>query len=65
MPVGGGGLISGTAIAAHAVDPAIAIYGVEPEAGDDFAQSLREGRRVSIPVPKTIADGLQTTSPGD
>ncbi|HEV3090948.1 MAG TPA: threo-3-hydroxy-L-aspartate ammonia-lyase [Candidatus Cybelea sp.] len=64
-PVGGGGLLSGTAIAAHEVDPAIAVYGVEPEAGDDFAQSLRAGRPVKIPVPKTIADGLQTTSPGE
>jgi threonine dehydratase len=65
VPVGGGGLICGTSIAAHGRDRAIAIYGVEPEAGDDFAQSLREGRRVSIPVPKTIADGLMTTSPSD
>ena len=65
MPVGGGGLMGGTAIAAHAVDPSIAIYGVEPEAGDDFAQSLARGERVSIPVPKTIADGLQTTGPGE
>jgi threonine dehydratase len=55
VPLGGGGLLSGTAIAAHAVDPAIALYGVEP---------LNEGRRVSIGVPKTIADGLQTTAPG-
>ncbi len=65
VPVGGGGLISGTSIAAHGRDPKIAIYGVEPQAGDDFAQSLREGRRVSIPVPNTIADGLMTTSPSD
>jgi threo-3-hydroxy-L-aspartate ammonia-lyase len=65
VPVGGGGLICGTAIAAHGRDPAIGIYGVEPEAGDDFAQSLRAGRRVTIPVPNTIADGLMTTSPSD
>jgi threonine dehydratase len=64
VPVGGGGLISGTAVVAHALDPAIAVYGVEPAAGDDFAQSLRLGRPLSIPVPKTIADGLQTTAPG-
>ena len=64
-PVGGGGLISGTAIAAHSIDPSIAVYGVEPEAGDDFAQSLARGERVSIPVPVTIADGLQTTSPSE
>ncbi len=65
VPVGGGGLMSGTAIAAHGTDSKIAIYGVEPSAGDDFAQSLRAGRRVTIPVPKTIADGLQTTAPGE
>ena len=65
VPVGGGGLISGTAIAAHGDDPSIAIYGVEPQAGDDFAQSLSAGERVTIAVPKTIADGLQTTSPSD
>lgn len=64
VPVGGGGLISGTAVAAHGLDPAIAVYGVEPAAGDDFAQSLRLGRPISVPVPKTIADGLQTTAPG-
>jgi threo-3-hydroxy-L-aspartate ammonia-lyase len=65
VPVGGGGLMSGTAIVAHGLEPAIAIYGVEPQAGDDFAQSLRRGERVTIAVPKTIADGLQTTSPGE
>lgn len=65
VPLGGGGLMAGTAIAAHAVDPAIGIYGVEPQAGDDFAQSLARGERVSIAVPTTIADGLQTTSPGE
>jgi threo-3-hydroxy-L-aspartate ammonia-lyase len=65
VPVGGGGLMAGTAIAAHGIDSKIAIYGVEPDAGDDFAQSLRAGRRVTIPVPKTIADGLQTTAPGE
>jgi threo-3-hydroxy-L-aspartate ammonia-lyase len=65
VPVGGGGLMSGTALAAHATDPAIALYGVEPANGDDFAQSLERGERVTIPVPKTIADGLQTTAPGE
>lgn len=64
VPVGGGGLMSGTALAAHGRDEAIEIYGVEPRAGDDFARSLACGERVSIPVPATIADGLQTTSPG-
>lgn len=65
VPLGGGGLMSGTALAAHGVDPKIAIYGVEPDAGNDFAQSLEQGRRVAVPLPQTIADGLQTTSPGE
>jgi threonine dehydratase len=65
VPVGGGGMMAGTAIAAHAIDPAIQIYGVEPQAGDDFARSLARGERVAIAVPATIADGLQTTSPGE
>ena len=65
VPTGGGGLISGAALAAHGIDPAISIYGVEPENGDDFARSLARGERVTVSVPKTIADGLQTTSPGE
>jgi threonine dehydratase len=65
VPVGGGGLMSGTALAAHGIDPAIAIHGVEPEAGDDFVQSLARGERVTIGVPATIADGLQTTAPSE
>jgi len=64
-PVGGGGLLSGTALAAQGVDAKIALYGVEPEAGNDFAQSLARGERVHIKVPKTIADGLQTQGPGE
>lgn len=62
--VGGGGLVSGCAIAATALGTA-RIIGVEPEAGDDVAQSLRAGHRVTIPVPRTIADGQQTTAPGE
>jgi threo-3-hydroxy-L-aspartate ammonia-lyase len=65
VPTGGGGLMSGTALAAHGIDPAISIYGVEPENGDDFVRSLARGERVTLSVPKTIADGLQTTSPGE
>lgn len=64
VPVGGGGLLSGCALAATAAVPEIAIWGVEPEAGDDFAQSLARGERVEIVVPETIADGQQTTQPG-
>ncbi len=64
LPVGGGGLLSGSAIAVHATSPHCAIWGVEPETGNDFQRSLAAGERVSIAVPQTIADGLQTTSPG-
>ena len=65
VPVGGGGLLSGCALAATALRPGIGLYGVEPEAGDDFARSFAAGRRIEIAVPKTIADGQQTTSPGE
>ena len=65
VPVGGGGLIAGSAVAAKALSPDIQVIGVEPEAGNDAQQSLRGGVRVTIPVPKTIADGQQTTSPGE
>jgi threonine dehydratase len=61
---GGGGFLSGSALAATALSPGIAVYGVEPEAGDDWVQSLARNERVTIPVPDTIADGMQTTSPG-
>jgi len=64
-PCGGGGLLGGTAVAAAGLRPGIRVLGVEPEAGDDVARSLREGRRVSIPVPDTIADSLQTTRVGE
>jgi threo-3-hydroxy-L-aspartate ammonia-lyase len=59
--VGGGGLLAGCALAAR---PGTRVVGVEPAAGDDVRRSLRAGRRVTIPVPRTIADGQQTTSPG-
>jgi len=62
--VGGGGLLAGCALAASELRPGIEIYGVEPEAGDDFARSFAMGERISIEVPQTIADGQQTTSPG-
>lgn len=64
-PCGGAGLLAGTAVAATGLRPAIRVLGVEPEAGDDVACSLREGRRVAIPVPETIADSLQTTRVGE
>jgi threonine dehydratase len=59
-PVGGGGLISGCATAAKAMIPGCTIIGVEPEAGNDAQQSLRDGKIIHIEVPKTIADGAQT-----
>ena len=64
-PVSGGGLLSGCATAAKALAPGIRVIGVEPEAADDVARSLAAGERVSIDVPRTIADALQVTSPGE
>lgn len=64
VPVGGGGLIAGCATAAKELYPQIRIFGVEPEAGNDTKLSLEAGKRVSIPVPRTIADGLQASIPG-
>jgi threonine dehydratase len=65
VPVGGGGLIAGVATAVKALQPHARVVGVEPEAGDDVARSLRAGRLVSIEVPRTIADGQQVTSAGE
>ena len=62
--VGGGGLISGCAVAAHQLSPGIQVIGVEPEAGNDTQQSLAQGRVVHIDTPKTIADGAQTQHSG-
>ena len=62
--VGGGGLISGCAVAAKARLPGITVVGVEPEAGNDTQQSLARGEIVQIPVPQTIADGAQTQASG-
>ena len=63
--VGGGGLLAGCALAASVLAPECALYGVEPEAGDDGRQSLRAGRIVTIAVPNTIADGAMTTHLGE
>jgi threonine dehydratase len=65
VPVGGGGLIAGSAIAATGVQPGIRIVGVEPEAGDDTRRSLAAGERVTIDVPRTIADGQAAPTPGE
>jgi threo-3-hydroxy-L-aspartate ammonia-lyase len=64
VPVGGGGLISGSAVAAKTMSPGCIVFGVEPEAGNDAQQSLRAGRIVHIDVPQTIADGAQTRHVG-
>jgi threonine dehydratase len=64
VPIGGGGLISGSAVAAHGVNPDIRVLGVEPADADDTARSLRAGERVAIDPPRTIADGLRITKPG-
>ena len=62
--LGGGGLLSGSALSAKAKSPMCKIYGVEPEAGNDVQQSFRQGKRVRIPTPVTIADGAQTPMVG-
>jgi threo-3-hydroxy-L-aspartate ammonia-lyase len=63
-PVGGGGLIGGSGTAAKGLHPGIRVVGVEPSEGDDTRRSLQAGERVRIPVPRTIADGLQADIPG-
>ncbi|MFJ8186574.1 pyridoxal-phosphate dependent enzyme [Streptomyces sp. NPDC096105] len=65
VPVGGGGLIAGSATAAKGLLPGISVIGVEPEGGDDTKRSLEAGRRVSVPVPRTIADGQAADIPGE
>ncbi len=59
-PLGGGGLLSGSALSARALAPNCKVYGVEPAAGNDGQQSFRSGSIVHIDTPKTIADGAQT-----
>lgn len=63
--LGGGGLLSGSALSARALAPGCKVYGVEPEAGNDGQQSLRAGKIVHIETPKTIADGAQTQHLGE
>ncbi|OZB72938.1 MAG: serine dehydratase, partial [Lysobacterales bacterium 13-68-4] len=58
-PVGGGGLASGVAIAAHALRPGLSLYGAEPAGADDAARSLAAGTRVESVVPDTVCDGLR------
>ena len=63
--LGGGGLLSGSALSARALAPNCRVYGVEPEAGNDGQQSFRAGKIVHIETPKTIADGAQTQHLGE
>ncbi|UTD54453.1 threo-3-hydroxy-L-aspartate ammonia-lyase [Halomonas sp. MS1] len=60
VPLGGGGLLSGCALATRELSPNCMLYGIEPEAGNDGQRSFREGSIVHIDTPKTIADGAQT-----
>ena len=65
VPLGGGGLLAGTALATRALAPQCRLYGVEPEAGNDGQQSFRSGAIVHIATPRTIADGAQTQHLGN
>jgi len=65
MPLGGGGLLAGSLLVAEKLRPRCRVYGVEPLAGNDGQQSLRQGRRVRIDTPQTIADGAQTQQLGE
>lgn len=60
-PVGGGGLLSGTALAAHTISPNISVYAGEPEGAADAIHSIRSGKIEKAPFINTIADGLLTT----
>ncbi|HLX10784.1 MAG TPA: pyridoxal-phosphate dependent enzyme [Thermoanaerobaculia bacterium] len=62
-PCGGGGLLSGIAVAGRGSRPGLRVFGVEPEAGDDMRRSLAAGEPVTVPLPATIADALMTTRP--
>ncbi|AIJ20678.1 threonine/serine dehydratase [Amycolatopsis methanolica] len=64
-PIGGGGLMAGSATAAKGMHPGIRVVGVEPEQADDTRQSLQRGERIQIPVARTIADGLAADIPGE
>ncbi len=65
VPCGGGGLLSGSAIAAKSIQPQCKVTGIEPELANDAYQSYYTGKLVSQPNPKTIADGTRTASLGE
>jgi threonine dehydratase len=63
-PIGGGGLVAGSAIAARGINAKVRVFGVEPENANDTWQSVQAGKRIEISAPDTIADGLRSPSPG-
>ncbi|MEV7867735.1 threo-3-hydroxy-L-aspartate ammonia-lyase [Streptomyces sp. NPDC088124] len=65
VPVGGGGLMAGSALTAKTLYPGMRTVGVEPDSGDDTKRSLEAGERVTIPVPRTLADGQALPTPGE
>src|SRR5436305_1229443 len=65
VPLGGGGLLSGTSLAATSINRSIDVYGVEPRAGNDGERSFKSGEIVTIDPPKTIADGARTLAIGE
>src|SRR5947209_1912476 len=65
VPVGGGGLLSGSAISLRAVSPATRIVGVEPKASPDMQRSVRAGKRITVPITPSIADGQLLETPGE
>ncbi len=65
VPVGGGGLISGIAIAIKNVNPRTRVFGVEPEGAPKMSESLKAGRLIDLEAPKSIADGLIPSTVGD
>jgi len=65
VPCGGGGLLTGCAVAARHLSPGIRVIGVEPEAGDDATRSFKSKTLQSVKAPQTIADGARTESMGD
>ena len=65
VPLGGGGLMAGSALAATSLLPDVEMIGVEPTDGDDHRRSFETGERVTIEVPRTIADGLMSAVPGE
>ncbi|QMW67180.1 threonine ammonia-lyase [Mumia sp. ZJ1417] len=65
IPVGGGGLVAGVALAARAINPSIRVIGVQSERVAPYPQSLRAGRPVSVDAQRTMADGIAVSRPGD